>query len=77
MRTLASPTAFNFNEDQLCRAYRLLYSDQMVVVTNVKPSVGELDLKFDQRSRHIQFVKIQLSESLKSMSDVRFSFNTT
>lgn len=60
MKSLRSP-AFKFTDDQLCRAYRELYSDQMVIVTNLKPSIGEAEMKLDKRMRGIQYFKIALN----------------
>lgn len=47
-------------DDQLCRVNTELFQDQMVIVTNMKPVLGELDFKFDSKQRDIHFVRISL-----------------
>lgn len=49
MLTLKSPV-FKMNESQLCRAYNELYQDQMVIVTNLKPVIGEVEMRLDNRA---------------------------
>jgi hypothetical protein len=62
MQTLkAAP--FNFEQDDLCRAYRELYQDQLVVITNIKPVVSDIENKGERRPRTLQYVKIQLASS--------------
>jgi hypothetical protein len=52
MQTLrAAP--FHFDMDDLSLAYRELYQDQLVVITNLKPVVLDIENKVDRRSKTI------------------------
>ncbi len=88
MQTLRSP-AFKFNESQLCRAYREIYQEKMVIITNFKPQVGEVEVKHFNRLRSIQYFKLLITSlegerigvtphiRLRNMADLRISFQVT
>ncbi len=40
------------------RAYKELYFDQLIVVCNVKPLIGELELKIEKRPRPLLYFKL-------------------
>jgi thiamine kinase-like enzyme len=56
MKTLQK--GFKFELSQLARAHKHLYSDQMIIVNNVKPAIGELELKLEKKPRNIVYVKV-------------------
>jgi len=49
---------FKFNQGLLCKAYKELYSDQLVVVCNIKPIMGELEFKIEKKPKPILFFKV-------------------
>ena len=54
MQTLRSPP-FHFEQGgaDLALAYRELYQDQIVIVTNLKPVVADIENKSDRKARGI------------------------
>lgn len=55
----------------------------MVIITNMKPVIGDLDVKFDPKMREIHFVRVQISTgsrlglSLRSMADISVRLSVT
>ncbi|CDW89894.1 UNKNOWN [Stylonychia lemnae] len=71
MKTLQQ--SFRFELKDLVKTYKQLYSDQMIIVVNVKPAVGELELRLEKRPRNIIFVKIAIDQEerrIQRMSDI-------
>eukprot|EP00347_Sterkiella_histriomuscorum_P012945 403366616 len=78
MKTLQKQFGFNLN--QLAQAHRHLYSNQMVIVVNVKPIVGEIEMKLDKRPRNIIYVKLSIDQYLRRvqyMGDLNVSVEHT
>ena len=60
MKTLKN-APFLFENEFLCQVYREIYQDQMVIVTNMKPLISEVENKSERKPRSIHYIRIQLS----------------
>jgi hypothetical protein len=58
MKTLSS--GFKFNLGQLARAQKELYSNQMAIVCNVKPIMGEYEFKIEKRPKPLLYLKLSI-----------------
>ncbi|TNV84964.1 hypothetical protein FGO68_gene17262 [Halteria grandinella] len=64
-------STFGFSEDQLLRARQELYQHEMVIITNNRPVMGELDYKFDAKLREVHYVRVQIAQGrLRHMGDL-------
>jgi len=68
---------FKFSLNQLANASAELFCDQLVIVVNVKPTMGELEMRMQKKVQPIIYIKISTAQGVRRLADLKVRMEHT